>query len=112
MLRLVLLSLSAALALPASAVALELDIVNEFHTSLHHLYLSEVDSHRWGPDQLGDRRRDTVEPGEKFTLTRIAPGRYDLKLVAGDGTECVIGNQRIGSDKAWTVTESTLDHCD
>ena len=95
-----------------AAHAVELEILNQSHTSIHHLYVSDASSRKWGPDQLGTRRGDTVEPGEKFTLTNLESGRYDLKLIAADGTECVIANQRIGQDKVWTITEAMLDGCD
>lgn len=104
--------LAAALSLACAAKAAELEIQNDSQTTIQHLYVSDASSNKWGPDQLGDRRRDVIKPGASFTLTGIDRGRYDLKLVAADDTVCVIEDQRIGQDKVWTITEHMLDHCD
>ena len=104
----------AALALVATSIgvrALDLELSNASKTPLHHLYFSTVGEKNWGEDQLGDTDEDVVGPGDSYTLTDIEPGKYDLKLVASDGTECVLGNVRFGVDKTWTVTEAMLDSC-
>ena len=102
---------AALLATCPGARALDLELENRSKTSIQHLYLSAVGEKKWGDDQLGDGSDDTVDPGDSYTLSEIEPGRYDLKLVAGDGTECVIPNVRFGDDKVWTVTEKMLDSC-
>lgn len=100
------------LGLMSTACAHELDIVNRSKTTVHHLYLSDSKDAEWGPDQFGNGNKDVVEPGETFTLTDIEPGRYDVKVVAADGTECVIENVRIAESKEWVITESMLDDCE
>lgn len=106
--------LAAAIALfPAGqAAAHDLDIVNKSRTSIHHLYLSPVKADEWGDDQLGDGSGDTVEPGDTFTLTEIDRGRYDVMLVADDGTECVVEDVRFNESKEWVITERMLDRCE
>lgn len=93
------------------ARALDLEVANESKTTIHHIYLSAVGEKNWGDDQLGDGEDDTIDPGDSYTMSDIDPGRYDLKLVASDGTVCVVGNVRFGADKVWTVTEGMLDTC-
>jgi hypothetical protein len=93
------------------AHAIDLEVDNNSSSTIQHLYISGVGESRWGPDQLGERRRDVIRPGGSFTVYNIDAGRYDLKLVAEDGTACVIKNQRVGQDKVWTVTEAMLDDC-
>ena len=108
------LALLASLALAASSIgarALDLEVSNESKTTIHHIYMSAVGEQKWGDDQLGDGDEDTIDPGDTYTLSDIEPGKYDLKLVASDGTVCVIGNVRFGTDKVWTVTEAMLDSC-
>ncbi|NCT67108.1 MAG: hypothetical protein GXC76_05610 [Rhodanobacteraceae bacterium] len=94
-----------------TARAHELDVVNKSRTSIHHLYLSPVKADEWGPDQFGDRRGDTVDPGETFTLTGIERGRYDVKLIAEDDTECVVESVSFNESKEWVITERMLDDC-
>jgi hypothetical protein len=93
------------------AQASDIEVVNKSKTTIQHIYVSETDSNRWGDDQLGDDEDDTIAPGDSYTIEDIDAGRYDLKLVATDGTTCIIHDQRIGTDKVWTVTEAMLDSC-
>ena len=94
-----------------AAHAYELDVVNKSRTAIHHLYLSSSDDREWGPDQLGDRSDDVVGPGDTFTLTDIGRGRYDVKIVAEDDTECEVEDARFNEGKEWVITEAMLDDC-
>ena len=89
----------------------ELDVVNNSKTAIHHLFLSSNDDGEWGPDQLGDGSADVVGPGDTFTLTDIGGGRYDVKIVAEDNTECEVENARFNEGKEWVITEAMLDDC-
>lgn len=91
--------------------ALDFDVENNSKTTIHHLYLSATDETKWGDDQLGDDNDDTIEPGDSYTVEDIEPGRYDIKLVTADGTQCIVKNVRFGTDKVWTITEAMLDSC-
>lgn len=93
------------------ARALDLEIANKSKTIIHHIFLSEVDAKNWGDDQLGDEDDDTIDPGGSYTVTDIEAGKYDLKLVASDGTSCIVKSVRFGVDKVWTITEAMLDSC-
>ena len=97
--------------MPFGALALDLDIANKSKTTIHHIYLSAVGEKNWGDDQLGDEDDDTIDPGGSYTVSDIEAGKYDLKLVASDGTACVVSNVRFGTDKVWTITEAMLDNC-
>ena len=108
--RLVLAALSLFAVIP-SAQAHDLDIVNKSKTTIHHLFLSSAKDSEWGPDQLGDKGSDVVSPGETFTLTGIERGRFDVKLVAEDATECVVENANFNEGKVWTISEAMLDEC-
>lgn len=98
-------------AIAPAAHAYELDVVNNSRTAIHHLFLSSNDDGEWGPDQLGDGSGDVVGPGETFTLTDIGGGRYDVKIVAEDNTECEVENARFNEGKEWVITEAMLDDC-
>ncbi|MGB4857738.1 MAG: hypothetical protein WBP11_00250 [Dokdonella sp.] len=93
------------------AHAYDLDVVNKSKTTIHHLYLSSSNDREWGPDQLGDSSDDVVEPGDTFTLTDIERGRFDVKIVAEDDTECEVENARFNEGKEWVITERMLDDC-
>ncbi len=60
-----------ALAMISNVSAHDLDIVNKSKTSIHHFYLSTVKEKNWGPDQLGNRSKDFIAPGQTFTLTAL-----------------------------------------
>lgn len=93
----------------SSAFALELDVTNKSKTSIHHLYLSASSQKSWGPDQLG---KETVDPGEKFKLHGIKAGKYDVKLVTENDTECEVDDADFDSSMVWTITEHMLEKCD
>jgi hypothetical protein len=97
------------LGLISSASALELQVTNKSKTAVHHLYLSASSQKAWGPDQLGDA---TVEPGSKFTLHGIEAGKYDVKLVAAEGTECEVDDADFDSSMEWIITEHMLAKCE
>jgi hypothetical protein len=85
-------------------------IQNDSQWSIHNLYLSDVDSEEWGPDQLGD---EVIESGGgKFTLTDIPCDAYDVKLVDEDGDECVVNAIALCVDKGnWVITDEPLLAC-
>lgn len=101
-----------AMASVTAAQALTLKVVNKSKTAIHHLYLNDSSENDWGPDQLGDKTSDTIEPGDSFTLTNIDAGDYDVKLVTDDDTECEIDEVDFKSSKTWTITEHMLNKCD
>ncbi len=99
------------LALMSVASAHDLEVVNKSKTEIHHLYLSAANEKDWGPDQLGDKNNDTVDPGATFTLTGIERGHFDVKIVAEDGTECEVDDVSFNEGKEWVITERMLDKC-
>jgi hypothetical protein len=92
------------------ALADELKIVNKSEYDIHHLYVSSARAKNWGRDQLG--KDTTIDAGESYTLTDIPGGRYDLKLVDEDGTECEVENVDFTGGKIWTITNKLLERCD
>ncbi|MEO8957828.1 MAG: hypothetical protein ABI304_02715 [Rudaea sp.] len=101
-----------AMGLVTAAQALSLKVANNSKTGIQHLYLSDAGDKNWGPDQLGDGKDDTIEPGGSYTITRIEAGDYDVKLVADDDTECEVDDVDFKTSKTWTITEHMLDKCD
>jgi hypothetical protein len=110
-LRLAALAAAALFIATGAARAIELEVRNESKTKIVHLYMSAVDQKNWGEDQLGADDQDTIDPEDSYTLEDIDPGVYDLKLVAEDGTTCVLSSVRFAEGKVWTITEDLLNAC-
>jgi hypothetical protein len=78
----------------ASADQRDFTLRNSSSTTVTRVYISPNAADRWGPDQLGDA---VVRPGSSFTF-RFADGvgrgtcRWDLRIVAGDGSSTVQSN--------------------
>ena len=95
----------------SSAKAIELEVQNNSKTKIVHLFMSGIDEQKWGEDQLGENDDDTIDPADSYTIEDIEPGIYDLKVVAADGTTCVLSHIRFSAGKIWTIDEALLDSC-
>jgi hypothetical protein len=112
-------SLSTALALVVSAVSadafaadgISVKFKNNSSLTITNLYLTPANESQWGPDQLGDGDTDTIEPGSEFTLSKIAPSVYDIKLVDEDGDDCVAGGIKLSESETVTLTDELLVGC-
>jgi hypothetical protein len=105
-----LLSVALLLAGMSQALADQLKIVNKSDYDIHELYISSSRSKNWGPDQLG--KDGTIDAGESYAINDIPRGRYDLRLVDEDGTECEVEEVDFREGKEWTVTNRLLERCD
>ncbi|QBB69684.1 hypothetical protein ELE36_04460 [Pseudolysobacter antarcticus] len=105
------LCLALSFGLLSSASALELAVSNQSKSAIHHLYLNLASSSEWGPDQLGEKSSDVVQPGGKFTLSGIKAGTYDVKIATADGTECMVEGADFNESKEWLITEKMLAKC-
>jgi hypothetical protein len=96
-------------AVAAVASAGQLRIRNTSNWDIHYLYVSSVNTNQWGPDQLG---ADNIIPsGGSWTLSGIACGRYDIKVVDEDSDECEIRDVRLCGNETWTITNDNLLRC-
>jgi hypothetical protein len=85
-------------------------IINQSKWEIHHIFLSPSNDEDWGPDQLED---EVLAKGESLTLTGIACGEYDVKVVDEDGDECVIEEVELCGDEAyWKITDKALLECE
>jgi len=85
---------------PASTTTLE--IINGSDTDIWRLYLAPHASGQWGEDHLGDT---VIAAGERFTLTGIPNGTYDI-LVERDLYNDIETQSGVAFDGlvTWTVT--------
>ena len=97
------------LAMLTSASAVELVVVNNSESTIHHLYVAPSKSKKWGTDQLGNH---SIQPKERFTLRNVPEGTYDFKLVDEDDDSCVASGINFDRDKEWTITDELLENCE
>ncbi|HEC24278.1 MAG TPA: hypothetical protein ENI95_15325 [Chloroflexi bacterium] len=94
-------------ATPAPAGATMI-IENASAQTVCYVYVSPTSSDTWGDDQLGP---DTViGSGERFTLTDIPPGTYDLRATDCDGNNLDLrfGVVIDASGFTWTIATSSV----
>ncbi len=100
------LALSALIALPAFAANVEVE--NRSSWDIHEIYFSPSSQEDWGEDHLG---RHVLEHGMRLSLSGVAAGRWDIRLVDEDEDVCVLENVRISASETWVVTDDDLLAC-
>ena len=95
----------------ATAFAMEVEVRNETKTKITHLFLSPPGQQKFDEDQLGENSDDTIDASDTYTMEEIDAGIYDLKIVAEDGTACLLPDVRFAEGKGWTITEALLAAC-
>ena len=102
-------SLLCLLMLVAPGSAADLVIVNEAHFSIiHQLYIAPAKSNNWSENKLQTRK---VARTERFTISNVAPGVYDLKVVDDDNHTCVFTDIGIDQTKEWQLTDNAMINC-
>src|ERR1700750_2668325 len=74
---------------PVSAQTVTLKIQNTSEVGIFSIYMSRPDHAAGETDTLGNGK---LAPGTAITITGIAPGSYDMKLLDENGNSCVIHN--------------------
>jgi hypothetical protein len=98
------LTVIAAVAATAEAKAADVVLVNQSGFVLDQLYISPCVGAHWGPNQLIGA---PVESSRSFTVSNIAPGCYDLKVVLPPLNSCIINGAAVFKRLVWTITWST-----
>lgn len=84
-------------------------IINKSSWAIHEMYFSSTDETEWGEDQLG---RQTINTGDKFTLTGVPCGSWDIRVVDEDGDECIIEDVGLCADAdKWVINDKDLLRC-
>lgn len=94
-----------------AADGVDIKIENKSQFSIHHLYLTPTKENNWGPDQLGDKDNDTIEPGSSFTVTGIPVSKYDFQFVDEDGDKCTVAGVKVAANETVTITDADLVGC-
>ena len=71
--------------------------------------MSSVNDHSWERDLLGPR---VLNDGYSFSVTDIAPGLYDIRVIDEDRDSCVINGVRVYHDLTWNLTSLELGGCE
>ena len=85
-----------------------LKIKNSSKYAISRLYVASAEDEKWGPDQLRD---DTIDSGETFTLTGLAPAEYNIRFVDEKGDGCVLRKIGVFKDLSWELTTDWLEKC-
>jgi hypothetical protein len=102
-------SLLSLLMLVAPVSAADLVIVNEAYFSIiHQLYIAPAKSNNWGENKLQARK---IARTERFTISNIAHGVYDLKVVDDENHTCVFPDINTDQNKEWKLTDDVMIGC-
>lgn len=87
---------------PAKA---SLTVVNSTALHVTEVYVTAASSGSWGANQLSS----SIPPGASRTISNIAPGRYDVRAVASDGSYLERYQVQLteGGAFTWTLVSST-----
>jgi len=101
--------LAGAFPVAAQSSHYNVQMVNASGFSLYHLYVTSIYSDNWGRDRLGS---DVLNNGDMLTVSSLAAGQYDFKLVDWQGTTCEVRNVAVYGDRYFYFTTEWLrDYC-
>ena len=89
-----------------SALPAELVLVNTSGVTLSQLYIAPCGNRTWGRNQLAGV---SVWSSKSYTISDIAPGCYDLKVVIPPWNDCMVTGVAMRSAMLWTITWSTVE---
>lgn len=83
--------------------------VNQSSWSINQLYFAPTSDSDWGEDHLG---KHTLDRGDQLTLTGVACGTWDVRVVDEDGDECIIESVALcGDTDQWVIKDADLLAC-
>ncbi|ANB19623.1 hypothetical protein [Dokdonella koreensis] len=83
--------------------------VNQSNWSINELYFAPTSDSDWGEDHLG---KHTLAKGDQLTLTGVACGTWDVRVVDEDGDECIVESVDLcGDTDKWVIKDSDLLAC-
>jgi len=93
-----------AMLVASEARAADVVLVNHSGYVINKLYISPCTIDQWGPNQLSGT---PIESSRSLTVSNLAPGCYDLKVVLPPWNSCVLNGAAVVNAFVWTVTWST-----
>ena len=99
---------AAVVCMPLTAAAAQVEFINQSDWDIYEVYFSPASQNGWGEDYLGS---EVLEKGDSLTLSDVADGRWDVKVIDEDGDECIVGNVPISGNDRWVITSEDLLGC-
>lgn len=81
---------------------------NDSSVQIDRFYVSPVGYNYWGMDRLTNQ----VLPSNYYTTLRVAPGRYDVKLITHGGGVCKLPAMDFSSSDMIDVSDYALLACE
>ena len=76
-------------------------IVNKSDFDIHHIYITGNNNASWGSDILGNGDDDLLSKGETQEIELPDCGKWDVKIVAADGNECIVYDVDLCANSLW-----------
>lgn len=97
---------------PASAAAKKFFAYNmTTRTDFTGVYLAPEGTTNWSPNQALNDPDKSLDTTERLVLTGLAPGHYDVKLVAKDGRTCFVKNVDLTKKNSFLIKDGQLTGC-
>jgi len=97
---------------PASAATKKFFAYNmTTRTDFTGVYLAPEGTTNWSPNQALNDPDKSLDTTERLVLTGLAPGHYDVKLVAKDGRTCFVKNVDLTKKNSFLIKDGQLTGC-
>jgi hypothetical protein len=80
-------------------------------TDFSALYLAPAGTTAWGTNQTLNDKDKVLDHSERLTLSGVAPGKYDMKLVDTKGRTCLISGVDLTTKRNFDIRDQTISHC-
>jgi len=99
--------------LGSAAVAAEKPVRfwNLTSATVTELRLAPAGSGKFGPDQCKNDKDGSVDHDERLPITRVTPGRYDIRIGYKGGKTCRVANVAIEGGKVFSIEDKDLTDC-
>jgi hypothetical protein len=81
----------------------KLSLQNDTGKNIKAVHISPIDVDRFGPNLL---RGKALPQGAAFNFPDLPNGLYDMRIVDGDGAECILKDVDYFQYTVWTVTRN------
>jgi hypothetical protein len=76
--------------------------------TVKEFYLSPAGKDDWGPNHCASDKDGEVDHRERLSISGVAAGRYDAKLVDVKGRNCIVRNVEIKDAAVFSIEEKQL----
>jgi hypothetical protein len=80
-------------------------------TDFAGVYMAPEGTTNWSSNQALNDPDKSLDTTERLLLTGLAPGRYDVKLVAKDGRTCFVKNVDLTKKNSFLIKDEQLTGC-